>query len=170
MTDGREVSVSAQTNNRRLHSFSMRGIALYVLAGFVLPWIVIILATIYYRPFGELVEFPSHLFGAGYNYFLVACLNAIPFAAAAVAAVIHAKWGARSRAGKLGIVVGALVVLLISAFYQVAAWSNLIGPHPDALTGIAFYFLPWVGTIAFVVSAVAVWLIAELVFRVRASS
>ncbi|HET9405671.1 MAG TPA: hypothetical protein VFO39_00385 [Candidatus Sulfotelmatobacter sp.] len=144
-----------------------RQIGTYVLLGFVLPWIIIVIAALRYRRFDELSAFPSHLFGSGYNYALVGCLNAIPFIVVAVAAFVHSKIKRRSMARKLGIRVGAVVVVLVSLVYQSLAWSNLMGPRPDALTGIAFLFLPWVATSAFLFSAAFTWLLGALWLRVR---
>jgi hypothetical protein len=144
-----------------------REIVAYVLLGFVFPWIIIVIAAMGYRRFDELAAFPSHLFGAGYNYFLISCLNVIPFIVVAVAAFVHSKVECRSTARKLGIWVGGVVVVLISIFYQTLAWSNLMGPHPDALTGIAFYFLPWTASLAFLFSGVLTWLLGALWLRAR---
>jgi hypothetical protein len=144
-----------------------REIAAYVLLGFVLPWIIIVIAAMAYRRLDELAAFPSHLFGGGYNYFLISCINVIPFIVVAVAALTHSRIKRRSTARNLGIWVGSVVVVLVSVVYQTLAWSNLMGPHPDAFTGIAFYFLPWVATLAFLFSGVLTWLLGALWLRAR---
>lgn len=153
-----------------MHVIAMCGkreIGAYVLLGFVLPWIIVVIAALRYRRFDELSAFPSNLFGAGYNYVLVGCLNVIPFVVVATAAFVHSKIKPSSAARKLAIMVGAVVVLLVSIVYQSLAWSNLMGPRPDALTGIAFWYLPWVATSAFLFSAALTWLLAALWLRVR---
>jgi hypothetical protein len=110
----------------------------YVLAGFLLPWVIIVIVNVWYGNLEELTNFPGHLFGAGYNYFLVACLNVVPFVVAALSVLADFAPKRSSRARRTGIIVGACVVLVLSIAYQGAAWLNLLGPHPDALTGIVF--------------------------------
>jgi hypothetical protein len=142
-------------------------VPLYVLAGFVLPWLTIFIVNIWYGRFEELTRFPEHLFASGYNYFLTACLDSIPFVVAALAAFCDLSLKRSSVARRFGIWFGAFVVLALSVAYQGAAWLNLLGPHPDALTGIAFLYLPLPVTAAFVVSASLVWAGASLWLRTR---
>ena len=139
----------------------------YVCLGFCLPWIVVVFTAIRYNRFDELAAFPSHLFEAGYNYALVSCLNVIPFAVVAASAIVHSKMRGRDTPRLAALWVGAAVVFIVSAVYQTLAWSNLIGPHPDALTGIAFMVLPVIGTIAFVVSGFLTWLVVTVSLRAR---
>ena len=139
----------------------------YVCLGFCLPWIVIVFTAIGYRRFDELAPFPRHLFEAGYNYALVSCLNVIPFAVVALAAFVHTRMQGRGTARLASLWVGAAVVLIVTAVYQTLAWTNLMGPHPDALTGIAFFVVPLIGVIAYVVSGLLTWLIVTGSVRLR---
>ena len=141
-----------------------KAVTAYVVGGFLLPWLAVVVAAIRYGRYDELVAFPSHLFGSGYNYFLIACLNAIPFAVIAGLAIGHFKFSHPSAARELGIVVGALVAIFISAVYQTLAWFNILGPHPDSLTGVIFIFLPGIVTVSAIASGVCAW-IARVIWQ-----
>src|SRR5260370_31632274 len=67
------------------------------LLGFLLPWIVIISCEIYFDQAAEIKHFPAHLFESGYNFFLVAVMNAVPFAIVAVSARFLLKAGQERR-------------------------------------------------------------------------
>ena len=77
-------------------TLSKAGKAFWVIAliGFLLPWIVIIFCQIYFGQAAEIRHFPAHLFESGYNFFLVAVMNATPFAIVAVSARFLLKAGA----------------------------------------------------------------------------
>lgn len=143
-------------------------VPVYVLVGFLLPWLLIVIVNVWYGQFGEITHFPEHLFGSGYNYFLIACLNAIPFVVAALAAFADFRLKRSSIARRAGIIVGAFVVLVLSVAYQGAAWLNLLGPRPDALTGIVFLYFPVAVTFAFLLSALLGWIVASLWLRITA--
>lgn len=137
----------------------------YVGIGFVLPWLFFLIACIRYGRFRDILDFPERLFAGGYNYFSIACFDAIPFVVVVIAALAHWRIKARSRSRDVGMTVAATVPLILSILYQAAAWFNLMGPHPDALTGIAFLMLPW--TIAFVSLAAGIlcWGLSALIIR-----
>src|SRR5690242_13207627 len=137
---------SVLTKGKR--SLPKKALTAYLVGGFLLPWLAIVVAVIRYGRYDELVAFPAHLFGSGYNYFLIACLNAIPFAVIAGLAICHLKLPHASAGREFGIMAGALVAILVSAVYQALAWFNILGPHPDSMTGVLFIFLPGIATAA----------------------
>lgn len=142
-------------------------IGAYILAGFLLPWVVILLAALWYQRYDEVASFPAHLFAAGYNYFTVACLNVIPFGVVGIAAFADLKLSRPSRTRRFGLAFGGVVVLLTSILCQGLAWFNLLGPRPDALTGVVFLVFPWIATLSFVVSALGASLIGAWWLRGR---
>jgi hypothetical protein len=73
------------------------------LIGFLLPWIVIISCEIYFGGAADIRNFPSQLFASGYNYFLLALMDATPFIILAVAArlLLQAGQERQSRRGRL---------------------------------------------------------------------
>jgi hypothetical protein len=70
---------------------------LITLIGFLLPWFVIISCQIYFGQAAEIRHFPAHLFESGYNFFLVALMNATPFVLVAVSARFLLKPGQEQR-------------------------------------------------------------------------
>jgi hypothetical protein len=131
------------------------------LAGFLLPWIVIISCEIYFGQAAEIRHFPAHLFESGYNFFLVAVMNATPFAIVAVSARFLLRPGLeqriqRSRLAGLGTAVACEMAL--SLFAQVGVWSNVFNPKTHAsLAGIGIFFLFWVALAVLPVGYVLGW-------------
>ncbi len=115
------------------------------LIGCLLPWIVIISCEIYFGQAAEIKNFPAHLFGSGYNYFLVAVMNAAPFVILAVAARFLLKPGQeqrirRSRLAGLG--TAAACDMALSLFAQVGVWSHMFNPRVHAsLAGLGIFLL-----------------------------
>jgi glucan phosphoethanolaminetransferase (alkaline phosphatase superfamily) len=129
---------------------SKAGKAFWVIAliGFLLPWIVIIFCQIYFGQAAEIRHFPAHLFESGYNFFLVAVMNATPFAIVAVSARFLLRPGLeqrvqRSRLAGLGTAVA--FAMIVSLFAQIGVWSNVFNPNTHAsLAGVGIFFLFWV--------------------------
>ncbi len=142
----------------------------YIGMGFVLPWLFFLIACIRYRRLGEILDFPERLFAGGYNYFWIACFNAIPFVVAAIAALAHWRIKAKSPSRDVGMAVVATLPLVLSILYQAAAWFNLMGPHPDAMTGVAFITLPWSIAIVSLAAGILCWSLSALMVRVTKNS
>ena len=117
------------------------------LAGFLLPWIVIISCEIYFGRSAEIKNFPAHLFESGYNFFFLAVMNAVPFVILAVAARFLLKTGqeARTRRSRLaGLGTAAACDMALSLFMQIGVWSNVFNPKTHAsLAGIGIYIEFW---------------------------
>jgi hypothetical protein len=117
------------------------------LIGFLLPWIVIISCEIYFGHAAEIRHFPAHLFESGYNFFLVAVMNATPFAIVAVSARFLLKSGQerrirRSRLAGLG--TAAAFAMVLSLFAQIGVWSDVFNPKTHAsLAGLGIFLLFW---------------------------
>ena len=117
------------------------------LAGFLLPWIVIISCEIYFGQAAEIKNFPGHLFESGYNFFFLAVMNAVPFVILAVAARFLLKAGqeARIRRSRLaGLSTAAACDMALSLLMQIGVWSNVFNPKTHAsLAGIGIYIEFW---------------------------
>jgi hypothetical protein len=117
-----------------------------ILLGFALP----LSATIgidlvkHHQSFGQAFQqLRLHLFAPGYNLFLIAAMNALPFVLFAVFTLLHlglapledqplAAWR------RLGILVAALGLVGLSTWTHVMTlW------YPDAQGALAYFFLPF---------------------------
>jgi hypothetical protein len=131
------------------------------LTGFLLPWIVIISCEIYFGHAAEIKNFPAHLFESGYNFFLVAVMNATPFVILAVAARFLLKAGqeARIRRSRLaGLGTAAACAMALSLLMQVGVWSNVFNPKTHAsLAGIGIYIEFWAALAVLPVGYVLGW-------------
>lgn len=118
------------------------------LIGFLLPWIVIISCQIYFGQAAEIKHFPAHLFGSGYNFFLVGLMNAIPFGVVALSARFLLKPGQepRTRRSRLaGLGTAAACDMALSLFAQIGVWSHVFNPRVHAsLAGLGIFLLFWV--------------------------
>jgi len=131
------------------------------LIGFLLPWFVIVSCQIYFGHSAEIKHFPAHLFGSGYNFFLVAVMNAAPFVILAVAARFLLKPGQerrirRSRLAGLG--TAAACDMGLSLFAQIGVWSHMFNPRVHAsLAGLGIFLLFFVALAALPVGYLLGW-------------
>jgi hypothetical protein len=115
------------------------------LIGFLLPWIVIIFCQIYFGRAADIRNFPAHLFGSGYNFFLVAVMNAAPFVILAAAARFLLRPGQerrirRSRLAGLG--TAAACDMGLSLLAQIGVWRHMFNPRVHAsLAGLGIFLL-----------------------------
>jgi hypothetical protein len=131
------------------------------LIGFLLPWIVIISCEIYFGQAAEIKHFPAHLFESGYNFFLVAVMNATPFAIVAVSARFLLKAGQerRIRRSRLyGLGTAAAFAMVLSLLAQIGVWSDIFNPKTHAsLAGIGIFLLFWAALAILPVSYLLGW-------------
>jgi hypothetical protein len=131
------------------------------LIGFLLPWFVIVSCQIYFGWAADIKHFPAHLFESGYNFFLVAVMNATPFAVVAVSARFLLKPGQerrirRSRLAGLGI--AAAFAMVLSLFCQIGVWSHIFNPKVHAsLAGIGIFLLFWAALVILPVGYLLGW-------------
>lgn len=139
----------------------LKGWIWYVASGFFLPWVCFLAASLCYRRYREIVDFPSRLFGDGFHYFYIACFDSIPFAVIAVIALVGSRFFEKSAPSwDFAISSAATAAFLLSLLYQAGAWSNLMGDHPDALTGVAFVLFPRVVTLLAILVGFIAWAVS----------
>ena len=141
----------------------------YLAFGLALPWITFLAGCIWYGKLADVLKLPERLFGAGYNYFAIGCLDAIPFVVVAGVVALQRSFRKDSRSLQFGLVAAEIATIVLSAAYQTAAWSNMLGPHPDSLIGIAFQIFPGLITAVSIVVGALAWAAATL-FRLRSAS
>jgi hypothetical protein len=87
-------------------------------------------------------EFHLHLFAPGYNLFLVAVLNAIPFLVLAVFLLLHLGNAPADRHAIVSRRLAGVLGAWLTAF-GLSLWVHLdLTLHPDAQGAIALFFLP----------------------------
>ena len=123
-------------------------VALYwgcIVFGLALPGIIMI-AHDAVRRHGAWTEafqdFRLHLFAPGYNFFLIAVLNALPFVMLAVFILLHLGTAAATESvivsRRLAGVVGAMAPAI-----GFSTWAHLATVlHPDAQGALVYFFLP----------------------------
>lgn len=139
-----------------------------VLFGLLMPWLSSIIVDMIKH--GQSFDHAMHqlrlyLFAPGYNLFLVAVLNAVPFVLFAVFALWHlgliptgACQLAKRRAG------GILAALLTGI--GLSGWTHLSTLlYPDAQGALAYLFLPFALVIAFPASYLVGRLAGHWLFR-----
>lgn len=140
----------------------------YLVLGLVLPWLTFLVACIRYGKLGDVLKLPERLFGAGYNYFALECLDAIPFAAVGAVAVLQRSIRKESQSFRFGVVAAAIATIVLSAIYQTVAWFNMLGQHPDSLIGIAFMIFPMLIAVISIVVGLLSWAIASVFLKLHA--
>jgi len=101
-------------------------------------------------------QWRMHLFAPGYNLFIIAVLNAVPFVLLAVFALLHLGLAppdavARTRRG-VAVSVAALIAIGSSLWTHVTTlW------YPDAQGALAYVFLPVVLAFIIPVAYLAAW-------------
>lgn len=136
----------------------------YLGFGLALPWITFLASCIWYGRLADLLKLPERLFGAGYNYFAIGCLDAIPFVVVAGAVALQRSFRKESRYLQFGLVAAEIATMVLSVAYQTAAWFNMLGPHPDSLIGIAFIIFPALITAVSIAVGALAWA-AAAIFR-----
>lgn len=138
------------TQDRDLRRLARLTLALYwgsILFGLTAPWLSNIAVDMakHHQSVGQAFhQLRLHLFAPGYNLFLVALLNAVPFVLFAVFTLLHLGLLppgqcrlARRRAA------GVLTTLLLGI--GLSAWTQVMTLwHPDAQSALAYFFLPFV--------------------------
>lgn len=117
-----------------------------ILLGLTLPWVATVSVDMakHHQSFGQaLHQLRLHLFAPGYNLFLIAMMNAVPFLLFAVFALLHLRRAPsqdRLLAGRrrAGILVATLGLIGLSAWAHVMTlW------YPDAQGALSYLFLPF---------------------------
>lgn len=148
---------------------SKAGKAFWVIAliGFLLPWIVIIFCQIYFGQAAEIRHFPAHLFESGYNFFLVAVMNATPFAIVAVSARFLLRPGLEQRVQRsrlAGLGTAAACDMALSLFMQIGVWSDVFNPKTHAsLAGIGIYIEFWAALVILPVGYALGWVAGRII-------
>ena len=134
-----------QTLNRRLTTFTVTVYWGCILLGLSIPWVAIV-AVDMLKHDQSLVQathqLQLHLFAPGYNLFLIAIFNAVPFGLFAVFTLLHMGLSPpedRRLCGRRGAGVLAAMIGLIG----LSAWTHVTTLwHPDAQGALAYLFLP----------------------------
>lgn len=137
--------MTVRASNNPLTAFTLIVYWGCILLGLTLPW----LATVgidmvkHHQSFGQAFhQLRLHLFAPGYNQFLVAGMNAVPFILFAVFTLFHLgltpseeqRLAGRRRAGILVAMLG--LVGLGTWTHVTTLW------YPDAQGALAYFFLP----------------------------
>jgi hypothetical protein len=153
---------------RRLTTFTLIVYWGCILLGLTLP----LLATVgvdlvkHQQSLGQAFhQLRLHLFAPGYNLFLIAVMNAVPFILFAVFALLHLgnvpsedlRLAGRRKAGILMATFGLL---------GLAAWTHVMTLwHPDAQGALAYVFLPFAQVIVIPISYAAGRLLRRFLIR-----
>jgi hypothetical protein len=139
MTDGRP--------SRWLTLFTLGVYWTCLVIGLAIPWLATIVVDMlkHDQSLSQAThQLRLHLFAPGYNLYLVALFNAVPFVLFAVftlfhmgRAPLHDRWLVGRRGA--GILMAAIALVMVSAWtHAMTLW------HPDAQGAIAYLFLPFV--------------------------
>jgi hypothetical protein len=139
-----------------------------ILLGLTLPWLATVGVDMikHYQSFGQAFhQLRLHLFAPGYNLFLIAAMNAVPFVLFAVFTLFHLglvpaqdqRLAGRRRAGILMATLG--LVGLSTWTHAMTLW------YPDAQGALAYVFLPVVLLIVLPVGYAGGRLVGALLIR-----
>jgi hypothetical protein len=138
--------MSDSQSNHRFTAFTLVVFWGCILLGLGIPWLSTIGVDMlkHGQSIGQaLHQLHLHLFAPGYNLFLIALLNAVPFVLFAIFVVFHLGLVAsqdRVRAWQRVIGVGTAALGLIA----VSGWSHVMMLwYPDAQGALAYVFLPF---------------------------
>lgn len=130
---------------RRLTTYTLIVYWGCILLGLTLPWLATVGVDMvkHHQSFGQAFhQLRLHLFAPGYNLFLIAVMNAVPFILFAVFTLFHLglapeqdqRLAGRRRAGILMATLG--LVGLSTWTHVMTLW------YPDAQGALAYFFLP----------------------------
>lgn len=130
-----------------------------ILLGLTIPGLATIAVDIFKhgQSVGQAVhQWRLHLFAPGYNLFLVAVLNAVPFVLLAIFALFHLGLAGPDPAGLIRRKTGVLFAGL--AAVGLSVWTHLMTLwYPDAQGALAYVFLPLVMAVVIPLSYLAGW-------------
>jgi hypothetical protein len=116
-----------------------------VVAGLAIPGLISVGHEIAVRDVSLVAAWQDlrlHLFAPGYNLFLVAVLNAIPFVALAVFLLFHLGTALERGHAVVSRRIAGVLGAWLTAF-GLSLWMHLsLTLHPDAQGAIALFFLP----------------------------
>jgi hypothetical protein len=137
--------MTAQESNSRLTMFTLMVYWGCILLGLGIPWIAMIAVDIakHDQSFAQAThQLQLHLFAPGYNLFLIALFNAVPFVLFAAFSLFHmglAPSQDRRLCGRRGAGVVAATIGLVG----LSAWTHVMTLwYPDAQGALAYLFLP----------------------------
>jgi hypothetical protein len=135
------------TSSHRLTLFTLLIYWGCILLGIGIPWFATITLDVvtHDQSFAQAMhQLRLHLFAPGYNLFLIAVLNAVPFVLFAVFSLFHMGL-APSQDRKLIGRRGAAVLVTALGLIGISAWTHVVTLwHPDAQSAIVYLFLPFV--------------------------
>jgi len=136
--------VSERTADRRRTVFTLSIYWSCILLGLAIPGLSTIAVDVFkhHQSLGQAIhQWRIHLFAPGYNLFLVAIWNAVPFVLFAVFALLHLGWARLEEAGLYRRISGTLLAGL--AAIGLSAWTHVMTLwFPDAQGALAYLFLP----------------------------
>lgn len=111
-------------------------------------------------------QWRMHLFAPGYNLFVIAVLNAVPFFLLAVFTLFHLGLAGPDADGrsrrKIGVLLAALTAIGLSLWTHVTTlW------YPDAQGALAYVFLPFMLALVIPSAYVAGWAGMVIVQKIR---
>lgn len=155
-------------SNRRLTLFTLAVYWACLLIGLTIPWLATIVVDMlkHDQTFGQAIhQLRLHLFAPGYNLYLVALFNAVPFVLFGVFTLFH-MGGAPVHDRRLCGRRGAGVLMGVTVLVMFSAWTHAMTLwHPDAQGAIAYLFLPFVLLAVAPVAYAAGRVLASFIYR-----
>jgi hypothetical protein len=141
----------------------------YILLGLSIPGLSTIVVDVlkHGQSLGQAFhQWRIHLFAPGYNLFLIAAMNSVPFVLLAVFALLHLGLAGPDPAGlirrKWGVLIAGLTAVGLSVWTHVMTlW------YPDAQGALAYVFLPFVLAAVIPVAYLIGWGSAFALQRIR---
>ena len=137
--------MTATPNQTRLTRLTVGLFWSAVVAGLAIPGLISVGHEIAVREVSLVAAWQDlrlHFFAPGYNLFLVAVLNAIPFVALAVFLLFHLGTALERGHGVVSRRIAGVLGAWLTAF-GLSLWMHLsLTLHPDAQGAIALFFLP----------------------------
>jgi hypothetical protein len=136
--------MTAHTSNRWLTPFILMIYWGCILLGLGIPWMATIGVDVmkHDQSFAQAThQLQLHLFAPGYNLFLIALFNAVPFVLFAVFTLFH--MGLAPEDGRLRNRRGVGVLVVAICLVGLSVWTHVVTLwHPDAQGALAYIFLP----------------------------
>jgi len=139
--------MTVRESNHRLTAFTLIVYWGCILLGLTLPWLATVGVDMvkHHQSFGQAFhQLRLHLFAPGYNLFLIAVMNAVPFILFAVFTLFHLGL-APSQDQRLAGRRGAGISVAMLGILGLSAWTHVMTLwYPDAQGALAYFFLPFV--------------------------